>query len=163
MDNHMDDTYQYNSVIVAKYIAAKANSMRYNINMTKIQKLLYIAYGIYLAVKDVRLTNEHPKAWPYGPVFPTTRNKLSKVNLEDLSIDDPSLSELKENPEINSMLDLVFSTYGKMTATELTAWSHQDNSPWAKAVNDTNFKWGNVIDDQFIKEYFLNKIERDAQ
>ena len=74
----MEDTYKYKSTIVATYIAALANEKRVSVNMTKIQKLLYIAYGIYLAVKDSRLTNEHPQAWPYGPVFPTTRNKLQK-------------------------------------------------------------------------------------
>jgi uncharacterized phage-associated protein len=32
-------------------------------NMTKIQKLTYIAYGTYLTIKDERLTDEHPQAW----------------------------------------------------------------------------------------------------
>lgn len=156
----MDDKYVYNSVIIAKYIAAMANEKHIGINMTKIQKLLYIAYGIYSAVKDERLTDEHPQAWPYGPVFPTTKNKLSKLNIEDISLESEDFSKLKEDNEVNSMLSLIFDTYGKWTATSLTAWSHQEGSPWEKAVNTPNFKWGDRIDDEVIKKYFNSKIER---
>lgn len=74
----INDTYKYDSVTVANYIIAFANENKFFINMTKLQKLLYIAYGVYLSVKNERLTNEHPQAWPYGPVFPTTRNRLIK-------------------------------------------------------------------------------------
>lgn len=72
------DNYKYSSVVLAYYIVALMNQRGLEINMTKLQKLLYIAYGTYLAIKNQRLTNEHPQAWPYGPVFPTTRNRLLK-------------------------------------------------------------------------------------
>lgn len=42
------DTYRYNSVDVARYIVARANEEHLGINMTKMQKLLYIAYGAYM-------------------------------------------------------------------------------------------------------------------
>lgn len=51
----MNDEYAYNSVTVATYVVALANSKKLGINMTKIQKLLYIAYGVYLVVKKSRL------------------------------------------------------------------------------------------------------------
>lgn len=40
------------------------------ISKTQAQKLLYCCYGIVLAAFDERLTDEHPKAWPGGPIFP---------------------------------------------------------------------------------------------
>ena len=85
------EEYKYNSVEVAKFIVATANNKHLSINMTKVQKLLYIAYGIFLAVKGYRLTNEHPQAWPYGPVFPTTRNKLLKIDLYSIATSDSDL------------------------------------------------------------------------
>lgn len=154
----MNDEYAYNSVTVATYIAALANNKRLGINMTKIQKLLYIAYGVYLAVKNSRLTNEHPQAWPYGPVFPTTRNKLLKKDLSSISLDNEDLDKIKSDQEINSLLELVFSVYGKMNATYLSEWSHQDGSPWYYTVHSPSFKWGNVIPDPLIKEYFSKLI-----
>lgn len=150
----MNDKYAYNSVTVATYIVALANDKRLGINMTKIQKLLYIAYGVYLVVKKSRLTNEHPQAWPYGPVFPTTRNKLLKKDLFAINLENEELAEIKNDREINSLLELVFSVYGKMNAVYLSEWSHQEGSPWYYTVHSENFKWGNVIPDELIEEYF---------
>ena len=39
---------------------------------TQAQKILYCCYGATLAKYDERLTDEHPKAWPNGPVFHRT-------------------------------------------------------------------------------------------
>lgn len=148
----IQDTYVCNSVVLAKYIASYANAHNFGINMTKLQKLLYISYGVYLAVKGERLTNEHPQAWPYGPVFPTTRNKLLKYSLEDITgFDDYSLTK-----EVKSCVKLVFDSFGKYNASFLSAWSHKPNSPWDKTVNQDGFKWGNTISDEYIQPYFKN-------
>lgn len=150
----IQDTYICNSVVLAKYIASYANAHNVGINMTKLQKLLYISYGVYLAVKGERLTNEHPQAWPYGPVFPTTRNKLLKKNLENIiKFDDSSISE-----DVKSCVALVFRSYGAYNASYLSAWSHQANSPWDKTVNTAGFKWGNQIPDEYIMPYFKDLL-----
>lgn len=148
------DTYVCNSVALAKYIASYANANGFVINMTKLQKLLYICYGVYLAVKGSRLTNEHPQAWPYGPVFPTTRNRLLRLNLEDISEDgDSSITD-----DIKSCVKLVFGSYGAYNASFLSAWSHKPNSPWDKTVSQNGFKWGDTIPDEYIRPYFANLL-----
>lgn len=152
------ESYKYNSVILAKMIVAVANEKRLSVNMTKIQKLLYIAYGTYLAVKDKRLTNEHPQAWPYGPVFPTTRNRLLEEDLYAIDIKDPSLEEIRKDKEIKELLELVFESFGKWTASQLSEWSHSDGSPWQKTVSCEDFKWGTQIPDQYIQSYFNSII-----
>jgi len=151
----------YDSVVVAKYIIAIANRQRIPINMTKVQKLLYIAYGIYLAVRGKRLTNEHPQAWPYGPVFPTTRNKLLKVDLYSINENDESLRQIKQDNDINSLLSLVFRTFGTWTAGQLTAWSHGDGTPWQRTVSSEGFDWGAQIPDEYIKSYFQHLISNE--
>ena len=145
---------EYSSVLIARYIVAMAQDKGLPINMTNVQKLLYIAYGIYLAIKDERLIDEHPQAWPYGPVFPSTRNKLLKENFYDIRIDNPEFAELRINAELNSLLNLVFNNFGDWTASELSQWSHTDGSPWEKTVNQEDFSWGNRISDEDIKSYF---------
>jgi len=150
----IDDVYAYRSEDVAKYIAAYANEHNFGINMTKIQKLLYIAYGIYLSVKDKRLTNEHPQAWPYGPVFPTTRNKLLNIDISELSLSDECISELAADKEMLGLMKIVFNVFGKRTATYLSEWSHMEKSPWDITVKSEGFKWGDRIPDDSIKKYF---------
>lgn len=150
----IQDTFICNSVVLAKYIAGYANANGFVINMTKLQKLLYITYGVYLAVKGQRLTNEHPQAWPYGPVFPTTRNHLLKLNISEIAItDDGSITN-----EIKSCVKLVFDSYGKYSASYLSAWSHKPGSPWDETVNSAYFKWGKEIPDEYILPYFKNLL-----
>lgn len=150
----------YCSVDVARYIIAIANSKGIGINMTKVQKLLYISYGVFLAVKGERLLNEHPQAWPYGPVFPSTRNHLLKENFYEISIGDSKFSVMRANEELNSLLNSVFSSFGNWTAGQLTEWSHQDGSPWENTTLLEGFVWGAIIPDNLIQDYFKLIIKR---
>ena len=155
----IEDTYKYNSVEVAKYLVAKMNEKKITVNMTKVQKLLYICYGVFLAVKNSRLLNEHPQAWPYGPVFPTTRNKLLKIkNLYDIKISDKQFEELKNDTDLNYLMNSVLEVFGVRTAQYLVKWSHVTNAPWDRTVNMVNFEWGDEIPDIFIKEYFSERV-----
>lgn len=152
----IEDKYSYNSVDVARYIIAYANEYNFVINMTKLQKLLYICYGVYLAVANKRLTNEHPQAWPFGPVFPTTRNKLLKEDFENITLRNDSTP----SSELTSLITLVLKSFGGKTASYLTAWSHQQGSPWDKTVKSDGFSWGRPIPDEYILEYFRTHIVR---
>ena len=148
------ERYAYSSIQVAKYIVATANDERISINITKVQKLLYIAYGIFLAVKGYRLTNEHPQAWPYGPVFPTTRTKLLKLDLYSIDLNDDDISLLKDDSDLQSLIKLVFNSFGEWSASQLTSWSHADGTPWQRVVSTSDFRWGNTIPDEYIESYF---------
>lgn len=150
--------YRHNSVEMAKLIVAYANDNGFSINMTKAQKLLYIAYGLCLAINGERLVDEHPQAWPYGPVFPTTRNKLLKVNMYAISMGDEGLSEIRGNADTMGLLDLVFRSFGKWSASSLTAWSHKPGSPWEHTVSVQGFKWGDRMDDNDIRNFFKSIV-----
>lgn len=160
----IEDTYKYNSVDVAKYIVAKCNKEHFGINMTKMQKLLYIVYGSYLAVYNQRLTNEHPQAWPFGPVFPTTRNRLLHKELLDITVDDINkeiLTAMVKDGDFNRIVDLALNGFGKWNAGQLTTWSHKEGSPWERTTELWHFKWGNQIPDEYIQEYFNSIIKRE--
>lgn len=159
------DTYKFKSTDVAKYIIAYANENHVSINVTKIQKLLYISYGIYLAVKKSRLTDEHPQAWPYGPVFPTTRNKILKMHdgIYSIKMNDHELEQIQNDNEMLSLMRIVFNSFGNWTAGQLTAWSHSEGSPWEMATCLDGFKWGMAIPDSYIYNYFRKLIKEDEQ
>jgi len=144
----------YNSVEFAKYIAAFWNEQGVDINMTKVQKLLYIAYGTWLVVYDKRLLDEYPQAWPYGPVFPTTRNKLLKLELKNITKNDVS-SELQDNKDLEKLIKAIHNSYfGSWNASQLSAWSHKEGSAWADTVATPGFEWGQIIPDNLTKKWF---------
>lgn len=155
------DTFIYRSTDIATYIIALANERRIAINMTKMQKLLYIVYGAYLRIYGERLLNEHPQAWPYGPVFPTTRNRFLKQDFCTVSKENITAAErgcIEKDGQLNKIIDFVFEHFGDWNAGQLSEWSHSDGSPWHQTTNKNGFKWGNTIPDELIQSYFNNII-----
>ncbi len=155
------DYFRYKSIDVAKYLISLANEKRIAINMTKVQKLLYITYSVFLRVYSERLLDEHPQAWPYGPVFPTTRNKLSNQEFSSISkndISDEELTRMDSDKQLRNVINFVFEKFGSWNAGQLSEWSHSNGSPWERTKNTKGFKWGTVISDSSILEYFSSII-----
>lgn len=156
------DIYKYNSVPIAFYIAAYANKHQVSINITKVQKMLYVTYGAYLVLNGCRLCNEHAQAWPYGPVFPKTRTALLKTDIEAINFDYDILRPFKEDKELEDIVSFAFEGFGNKTAGQLTEWSHREGSPWDYTTRQENFKWGDEIPDNFIYDYFDKRIKRNG-
>lgn len=144
----------YNSTDIAKYIVGYANDNGIPINMTKLQKLLYIAYGTFLVVKEKRLTDEHPQAWPYGPVFPKTRKALLNEDLFNIRLNNIDQSQFDNTDSVPDLIALVFNNFGNWSAYQLTEWSHREGTPWDQTVSHPDFKWGTIIADDKIQNYF---------
>lgn len=114
-------------------------------NATKAQHLLYCCYGAVLASADERLTDEHPRAWPFGPVFPRTmraieKNRLTVEVAEAFERDCPS-----ETLALIRQTIRVFSAY---SAASLSAWSRRLGSPWAQAESLA------ALDDRAVRLHF---------
>ena len=78
---------EINSVDFAIYLSQKAEIRGMKINVTKIQKWLYMCYDIYLAMYKKQLLSERSKASEYGPVFTKVQDvqmKCSHYCLSDL-------------------------------------------------------------------------------
>lgn len=135
-----------NSVDVAEKIRhIAASDFKLNLNMTQAQKLLYIFYGIELARAKTRLTDEHPRAWPFGPVFPNVHRKLNLLRVPTNPRGIPK--------EIVSLLREVINAFGETTVSRLSEWSYSTGTPWDKVPKD---KWGRPLSDCDIFEYFLS-------
>lgn len=148
-----DDTLD--SVLVARTLVNMSQSYGRGINMSQLQAILYIAYGSILASRGIRLTDEHPQMWEYGPVFPKAYNKLRKHPSDG----EAESKELKQkHPEIWDYLSDCISKYVWTSATGLTAPHIAAGSPWAKTRKTSPDKWGAVIEDEIIKEWFKERI-----
>jgi uncharacterized phage-associated protein len=150
----------YDSLLVAKYVMARCNELMkrnsdYEYSNTKIQKLLYVLYGFYLAKKKLPLTDEPPKLWPYGPVFV---NVFLSIQKNGFYMGDTKTSRFdsisdEDKGEFNGHIN----GFGKLMAITLTKWSHEEGSPWSRTKDDVGEKWDTPIKDEYIEEYF-NKL-----
>ena len=140
---------EFRSFIVMAYILMYCQDNNIVANRTKAQKLLYCCYGAILAEFNERLTDEHPKAWMYGPVFPRTFNDINKKRLtvamaEEFRKDCPSDWLVLINKTLN--------TFGGYTASALSNWSHVEGSPWSKADSLAS------LDDREVAIYFSDYL-----
>lgn len=146
----------YDSVTAAKYLMAKAAAQKRQLNVTKVQKLLYIAYGLMLADTSRKMVSEQPQAWPFGPVFPRTRRHVDYSKIYD--INDEEFAEISKDETVNEYIDASIKYFSEFSAARLSDWSHDTNSPWDKTKKQDGFTWGMPISDDLIKEYFKKFI-----
>ncbi len=145
----------FDSRDVASYIAQRCIVEGYDYNNTKIQKLLYCAYGAVLAARNIRLCDERPKAWQYGPVFP----KVFRIVSSGREIAQYSYKVRNALPEdIKKLVDTTVHIFGKHNATALSRWSHKPDSPWAYVTEQDGFNWNKVIPDDLIAKYFATHV-----
>jgi uncharacterized phage-associated protein len=141
----------YDSPLLGKYLVSLANSKLKPLNMTKLQKLMFIIYGYYLS-KGHRIVSEYPQAWPFGPVFPMIHKRVDYTQVTPL--DDPIFDEIRADKELVGFLARVVDLYTTFSATQLSNWSHMDGSPWEKTTRTEGFKWSKEIPDEFIANHF---------
>lgn len=145
----------HDSITFGKYLVSIAISRQKPLNMTKLQKLIFIIYGFFLTEQQHHIINEYPQAWPYGPVFPKIHKGVDYTNVVDLN--SSSFDKIKGDPGLTDLVEKVVETYTKYTATQLSNWSHMEGSPWHRTTKMAGFKWSTEIPDNYIIEYFSTK------
>lgn len=121
------------------------------ISNLKLQKLLYYAYGCFLALYEERLFHEFVVAWQHGPVVGMVYEKY-KINGSN-SISNIESTQVEFSEHITDVLEFVYKEFGKYTAWALRNMTHEE-TPWKET------KQSNVIEDELIFNYFReNYIE----
>lgn len=136
---------EFSSSSVMAYILYKGKKAGHPISKTQAQKLLYCCYGIVLAAFDERLTDEHPKAWPGGPLFPRT---LSAINRHRLTTDMAEIFIASCPVDWLKLMDKTIDRFWGYSATALETWSQRKGTPWDKADPLAS------LDDREIQKYF---------
>jgi uncharacterized phage-associated protein len=142
----------HDSILLARYLVSFAYNKKLPLNVTKLQKLLYIIYGFYLAEHGHLILNESPKIWPFGPVFPRVHQEVDSTQVFELN--DPQFESINTDQKLKAVLEAVVDKYAKFSATQLSNWSHMEGSPWDKTVKASGSKWNTVIPDEYISTYF---------
>lgn len=123
-----------NPVDVARYFIIKAYEDGIEAEMTnmKVQKLLYYAQSLHLALYDEPLFDDEIQAWRYGPVCPPAYRFYSEFEAKQLPIPEKEES-LKAIPEEKkSLLEEVWEYFGGYHAYSLSGMTHGE-FPWIKA------------------------------
>jgi len=125
----------------------------------KLQKLLYYAQGLSLAINEKPLFNDKIEAWEHGPVVSKVFNSFSKKGRQEISIQDSpcdieALREIEADEKTREILNLTYDNFAIYTAWQLRNMTHIKNGPWDKFYEKGKNKKipNNVIGDYFKKE-----------
>ena len=115
------------------------------ISNLKLQKLLYYAQGIYLAMYDEPLFNENIVAWQHGPVVVSIYEKYKRFKAR--SIEEADVSPVNVDRKAENILIWVYNEFGKYTAWALRNMTHEE-TPWKSTPQN------GIISRDLIKNYF---------
>ena len=96
----------------------------------RLQKLIYISHGWMLALLDKPLLTESPEAWQYGPVLPSVYHAYRQFGGNTIT-DVPEQEPSGFSTEEKDLMAKVWEAYKGFTAIQLSALTHQPNTPWA--------------------------------
>ncbi|MDD9841649.1 MAG: DUF4065 domain-containing protein [Alphaproteobacteria bacterium] len=164
------------STAVANRFLEHAEKAERKLTQMQLQKLVYIAHGWNLAINDRALTEDHPIAWDYGPVYRALWKALRrygsspvtekvKIGDFDTSATGRRANEIStgslEKPE-TAVVNKVFEVYGKYEAFQLSAITHAEGTPWDEVFVKNGGK-DSVIPNKLIKDHFYELAEQRAR
>ncbi len=128
----------------------------------KLQKLLYYAQGVFVAITGNRLFNEDIEVWQHGPVVAEVYDEFKKFGRDNIAIKmserrQDIIRNIENNREVSEILNMVYDNFAIYTAWQLREMSHVKNGPWDKAVSEGK----TIINIEDIRRYFESEIVTD--
>lgn len=154
----------YSSAAIANRFLSIADREGRPLGPMKIQKLVYIAHGWYLAYTGEPLCSETVYAWRWGPVFPDLYHAVKQWGRKPIL--EPVLvggwEHARPVPDDGSfaseLIKGVWKTYRDFSGPELSTLTHMDDTPWAR-INGQGEGWYAEIPVELIKDHYLEKLE----
>jgi len=157
-----------NPLAIANFFIRKAIDKGEGITPMKLIKLVYISHGWYLGITGKPLLPEAVQAWQYGPVVPSIYHEFKKYGRQPITemVFDSSTGTypMPDNQELINFLEKIWNVYGNYDGLQLSALTHQPNTPWYITWHDQGGKkQAEVpISDDLIKQHYQEKITPPA-
>ena len=163
---------------VANAFLQRAFNDRKTIGHLKLQKLVYLAHGYFLAMTNgTPMVNEPFEAWDYGPVCRSLYtefrdNGKSPIDrlATDLDFDAGAYLPVPtpENDKIaEKVIDFVYKTYVDRSPFSLSDLTHQENWAWDRTRKEDKFGLKNkdIVNDWIMtdfKPHVKSKVTQNA-
>lgn len=134
------------------------------ITQMQVQKLVYLAHGWNLGARDEPLIEDPVEAWKFGPVIRKLYSALSRYGSgpitrrirwgDDTPLyggDDGGVAHEELGRREREVVEMIWDTYGEYPAFQLSALTHQPNTPWSQYYSDGSNR---VIPNRVIQRHF---------
>jgi len=155
----------YSASKIANYFLDKASTEARAVTPMQLIKLVYIAHGWHLGYFGEPLIDETVQAWRYGPVIKSLYDKIKHYGRSSVSEPlqtgpAPWNRDSSVDPQTESLLDSVWDSYAGFSGTQLSAMTHQSDTPWYEAWHhqDGKSQYYAEISDDLIAKHYRQKI-----
>ncbi|WP_300526944.1 type II toxin-antitoxin system antitoxin SocA domain-containing protein [Maricaulis sp.] len=146
----------FGSTQIARHLLELAKLEGRSLTPLELIKLTYLAHGWSLGLRDEPLVADSAEAWQYGPVFPDLYHALKKYRASSVTeVPAAPIEELLDGELSDDDKDLigsVFEAYKGLSGVQLSALTHQPNTPWDQAWKIPGRN--TTIKDEAIKAHF---------
>jgi uncharacterized phage-associated protein len=138
---------------VAKYFVSLVDEEAGDsISNLKLQKLLYYAQGVHLALHDEPLFPEPIEAWTHGPVVPHVYRQYKQHRGEPIPVEKVDLE--RYDNRVREIVTEVNEVFAQFSALKLRAMTHNER-PWMETPQ------GCTIPNDLMKEFFKTMVIPD--
>ncbi|WP_163410227.1 Panacea domain-containing protein [Flavobacterium ajazii] len=150
----------YSSLYMSGEILKRAKEQGEGISNMKLQKLLYIANGLYLAKSGTSLIEEPIKAWKYGPVIEKVYHEFKRYGNQDITSIPLEYQLYNHNVDLDKdaklSIEFVIEVAKKLNAIQLSNWTHDEKSPWSIA----RLNGESIISEELMKNFFNQFLDQ---
>jgi uncharacterized phage-associated protein len=169
MTEDINPQSQYSPIEVANTFIKRYGKNCPDLSHMKLQKLVYMVHGWWLAYNENPILNEKPQLWKHGPVIDSLYHILKVYGMKPLKepiqiIFDQNapIIEGEQNKTIISLIEWVWNRYGHLGALELSDMTHKDGTAWKEVAKRNSFrvpKHMSLSDEDVAKEFSIYKEE----
>jgi len=135
---------------IANWFILRAKRDGKVLSIMQLLKLVYIAHGWHLEMRNRPLFFNRIEVWRRGPVI---RDIYTEFRNKGIDVHEPSTGHLVElPPEYDRFLEQIYDIYGKKSAYELSDLTHKPGSPW-DMVHKSKGLFATITDDVIRPHY----------
>ncbi len=143
------------AIDIAKLLLKLQNFDSLDITNLKLQKLLYFAQGLSLAIYNKPLFEEAIEAWSYGPVVPEVYREFKEYGKTPIPLPTDDYSHINDS-ELMNILNLTLQEFNQYSAWKLAEITHSEG-PWKDYYKPNTL--ASTIPVDSIKNYFATLVE----
>lgn len=159
----------YSSVAIANNFVEQFGASN-GIEHMKLQKLVYCAYGWWLAsygMDAARLTTDAPEVWKHGPVFDDLYHAFKVFGRKPIT-EMKSLSPFSDpenvsadDSNVRALVRWIWGRYGHLSGFALSDITHKPGTPWYRVAQENDFtvQFSTTIPDRYIYEEFTTLMK----